>query len=60
MPTSGYYCDPGVRLPTTSYYYGYQYISNADQTITDVKPEPPPRPEPEPCTEEELLEFLKS
>ena len=47
-------------IPPSGYYYGYQYISNTGQTVSDVKPKPAPRPEPEPCTEEELLEFLKS
>lgn len=59
MQTPGYYFDEGW-IPKTRYYYGYQYTGNAGQTISDVKPKPAPRPEPEPCTEEELLEFLKS
>ena len=53
IPPVGYY-------PASGYYYGYPYTGNTGQTITDVKPKPAPRPEPEPCTEEELLEFLKS
>lgn len=56
MPMSGYYYD----MQTPGYYYGYQYTGNTGQTISDVKPKPAPSPEPEPCTEEELLEFLKS
>ena len=55
IPASGYYPTSGYYSPY-GYYYGDQYISNTGQTISDVKPEP----EPEPCTEEELLEFLKS
>lgn len=61
IPVSGYYPASGYYTPY-GYYYGHSYTGNTGQTITDVKPKPAPRPrpEPEPCTEEELLEFLKS
>ena len=64
----------GGWIPASAYNYDYQLAGPTYKTFIEyggkirpfdnVKPKPAPRPEPEPepetCTEEELLEFLKS